>query len=267
MISIDTLTRRLETYHNTGDRNDLIHQEFTQLVGSIPWLQSHRKHIEANQLGFGDAAFHYMWYLLIQDIAKRVDRPKLLEIVVYKGQVISLWALIAAQLKLEVEISGISPLQGNELPKSEWLIRWKKLIDPQFRREARAGNFYPEDNYRQIIENLFKTFNLDFASVRLIQGYSNQPDVLNSIEKEKFSLIYIDGDHTFEVVKQDIDNYSSHIEPGGFLVMDDAAYYIPGSTFSKGQESVSSACEIIPSLGFANVLNIGHNRIYQKIRS
>jgi hypothetical protein len=49
--------------------------------------------------------------------------------------------------------------------------------------------------------------------------------------------------------------------------MDDASFNLPGAEnneYWKGHKSVSDACDIIPDLGFKNVLNVGHNRIYQK---
>ena len=38
-----------------------------------------------------------MWYLILRDDVLNRPDPRLLEIGVYKGQVISLWALIASQ--------------------------------------------------------------------------------------------------------------------------------------------------------------------------
>ncbi len=165
MQSVDSFSERVKTYENTAEQNDRIHQEFSHIVQNISWLAEHRKYVETNQLGFGDTAFHYMWYLLIEHIAKHFDNPKVLEIGIYKGQVISLWMLIANQLKLDLAITGISPLQGNPVPASRWLKRWKTLISPGFRRDMKSGNFYPEEDYHAIIESLFKTFNLDFFCV------------------------------------------------------------------------------------------------------
>jgi len=265
MLLTDSFASRIASYENTAECNDRIHQEFTQLVQTIPFLKEHRKYIEDNDLGFGDAAFHYMWYLLIQHVAKTFPCPKVLEIGVFKGQVISLWSLIAAQQQLEISRAGISPLKGNPLPESRWSRRWNSLINLRFRRDLASGNFYPEENYRSIIADLFNTFQLDVSQVRLIEGYSNDPSILKTIENETFSLIYIDGDHTYEGVMADIQNYGRLVEPNGFLVMDDASYYLPGNAFWKGHETVSRACECIPSCGFVNVLNVGHNRIYQRI--
>jgi hypothetical protein len=266
MLSADSFSERVKKYENTAEHNDKIHQTFSRIVQDTSWLAEHRKYVEINQLGFGDPAFHYMWYLLIQHSAKQFSHLNFLEIGIYKGQVISLWMLIAKKLKLNIEITGISPFKGNPFPESRWLRLWKALTSPSFRQDLKAGNFYLEEDYHAIIENLFKAFALDFSRVQLIEGYSNDLSVLKAVESKKFTIIYIDGDHTFEVVTQDIMNYSSNIVPNGFLVMDDASYYLPGNAFWKGQETVSRACEILPSLGFVNVLNIGHNRVYQKVQ-
>jgi hypothetical protein len=266
MSSTDSFIKRVEAYENTAEHNEKLHTEFSQLTKTIPFIYQHRNYVETNDLGFGDPAFHYMWYLLIQHVSENFPHPRFLEIGVFKGQVISLWELIASKLNLELSITGISPLKGNPLPKLKWTRRLKTLLSSQFRKELKSANFYPQEDYRAIIADFFEAFNLQFSKVRLIEGYSNNAEVIETVKLEKFSVIYIDGDHTFEGVTEDIKNYSLLVENKGFLIMDDASYYIPGSSFWKGHETVSRACEIIPSLGFINVLNVGHNRIYQKVK-
>ena len=200
-----------------------------------------------------------MWYLLIQDISAKYTNPKVLEIGVYKGQILSAWALIAKHLGINLSITGITPLSGNP-----WYKKLGSLNLADFIKDWQSGNFYHDKNYSKIIENAFSIFELDFPSVRVIKGYSSDVSVLNTIKNEQFHLIYIDGDHRFESVIEDIKNYSPQIIPNGFLVMDDASWFLPGSSYHKGHKAVSEACEIIPSMGFTNVLNIGHNRVYQK---
>jgi len=262
----DSFVARMISYENTLDHNDAIHVEFTKRVAAIPFLHQHRQHIETNRLGFGDAAFHYLWYLLIQHIAQAFPQPKVLEIGVYKGQVISLWKLLESQLQLNLEISAISPLKGNPLPRSPWIRRWKQLVNPQFRWSIDAGSIYPEDDYQRCIEKLFAAFNLNLSDIDFVQGYSTDPEVVEKFRTQTFPLIYIDGDHTYEAVEFDIANYAPRVAINGFLVMDDAAYYRPGSVFWKGHETVSRACELnLPQMGFINVFNVGHNRVYRRI--
>ncbi|MGH8001076.1 MAG: class I SAM-dependent methyltransferase, partial [Brasilonema sp.] len=225
MLNNDSLTQRVNTYQNTLECNESLYLEFTQLVAKVPFLENHRNHIEANDLGFGDRAFHYMWLLLLQYIADKFSHPKFLEIGVYKGQVISLLALIASQLNIDISITAISPLKGNPRPKSSLLALSIALFNAKFRENLRFGNFYENEDYLSIVSNLFESFHLDFTKIRMIKGYSNNELVIQQIKDEKFSVVYIDGDHTFEGVTQDINNYALKVEKGGFLVMDDASYY------------------------------------------
>ena len=140
----DSFIKRVEAYENTAEHNDKLHDDFSKLTQNIPFIYQHRRHVETNNLGFGDAAFHYMWYLLILHVSEKFTHPNFLAIGVFKGQVISLWELIALKLNLELSITGISPLKGNPLPKLKWSRRWKALINPQFRKELNSANFYPE---------------------------------------------------------------------------------------------------------------------------
>jgi hypothetical protein len=255
----------VKSYSNNAEENDHIFELFTKNTDSIHFLKEHRDYIEVNNLGFGERAFAYMWYLILLDIQSSGLNPLLLEIGVFKGQIISLWALISKQIKMQSKIFGITPLKGN--PKSKYsIINFLKYkLSGRFRRDIDFGNFYEEMDYLKIIRLLFKQFDLEFEKITILAGYSNDLDVINFCSDKKFSVIYIDGDHSFDGVLKDIRNYAPLIETGGFLVMDDASCNLPGSKFWKGHQSVSDACSIIESFSFNNVLNVGHNRIYRKI--
>ena len=255
----DSFYQRKISYQNTAHYNESIHKEFEQEFLNISWLSNHRFYCEENNLGFGDRSFHYMWYLLLQNVCSEFKNPQILEIGVYKGQILSAWALIAQKLGLDVSITGISPLMGN----SWWhKIRDLKFVD--FIKDWQSGNFYNQEDYYTIIKQLFEKFDIDINSINLIKGFSIDELVLSQVRKTEFHIIYIDGDHRYEGVLQDINNYAPLIVENGFLVMDDASYFLPGKTYHKGHKSVSKACSIIPDMGFTNVLNIGHNSVFQK---
>ena len=63
-----------------ASRNDEVWTSFTELTDTVACLKSHRDWVEANSWGFGDRAFHYMWYLLLTDEVLKRERPSLLEI-------------------------------------------------------------------------------------------------------------------------------------------------------------------------------------------
>lgn len=264
-----TLEKFVSSYKSNRDTNHHIWQEFSAYTDTVDFLKSHRDYIEKKRFGFGDRAFHFMWFLLIKDMARQKPVIKALEIGVFKGQVISLWSLIGQKLGLNVEITGISPLRGNthknKLLDNKLVRKLRCLVDPEFKKLLAEGNNYVDQDYKRIIELIFKKFALDINSVKLIQGFSQEPHVLRESQMQKYDIIYIDGDHSFEAVTLDIKNYAALLESGGYLVMDDASYFLEGDIYFKGHKEVSEASSIIESLGFKNILNVGHNRVYKKL--
>lgn len=254
----------MRAYRNTAECNDRVHGEFTAATAADPLLASHRGHVEQHKLGFGDPAFHAMWKLLLGAAHERFGRVDALEIGVFKGQVISLWALLAKTHGWPVRVHAVTPLEGQALRGSRILRSLKYRLFPRFRERVQSGDFYPDDDYEAIVRRLFAHFGLDFSEVRLVRGYSNATAVLDALKSDRFHLIYVDGDHTYEGAASDIRLYAPKVVAGGWLVMDDAAFDLPGTAFWKGYKSVARACELLPALGFTNVLNVGHNRVFEK---
>jgi hypothetical protein len=259
-------TALVAAYENSSAHNDQLHRKLTAATWADPVLAAHRRHIEEHQLGFGDAAFHALWLRLLEAASVRFGRVRALEIGVFKGQVISLWSLLARTHGLDVEVSAVSPLAGQPLPKFQLLQRLRARVDRQFRDRLNNGDFYAEADYEGIIRKLFAHFDLDFDQVRLHRGYSTAPLILKDIADASFEVIYVDGDHTLEGARHDFRTFGPKVVPGGWLVADDAGCDLPGTCFWKGHPSVSQAARELPALGFRNVLNVGHNRVYEKLR-
>jgi hypothetical protein len=66
-------------------------------------------------------------------------------------------------------------------------------------------------------------------------------------------------------VRADLEFYGGRIAAGGYLIMDDSGVNLPGSGYWKGHPSVSRAVDDWDNPTFRNVLNCGHNRIFQRI--
>lgn len=262
---IDSLRARVDRYKNTSEHNSALHRNLTELTDTVPALKTHRDFIERNEWGFGDRAFHYLWWLLLADACQRFNPIRALEIGVYRGQVISLWSLISKELDLDINITAISPFEGNSRPLSRIERRLRLAIDKSYREAARVGNLYARSDYIADVRKIFSAFALDDSALRLIKGYSSDPEVRAQVRDQRFAIVYIDGDHSFDGVRSDIETYAPLVEDNGYLVMDDASFFLPGEGFFKGVESVSRACEEIPKHGFINVLNVGHNRVYRKM--
>jgi|SRR5215469_9668416 len=260
------LEKYFAKYEPTAEINDRLWGDFTQKTDSIEFLKSHRDWVEKNSWGFGDRAFHYMWYLLLRDDVLKRDTPRLLEIGVYKGQVISLWSLVAHRLGCPVQICGVSPFQGNKpwFAKNRILNRLACLIAKHYRDNVRSASLYECDDYLEAVHRIFKQFVLSEENVTLLRGYSQDEHILRQLSSRHFDVIYIDGGHRYEEVLEDLNCYSRLASTGGYLVLDDASCNQPGSKFWKGHGSVSRAAEEWGATGFRNILNVGHNRIYKR---
>ena len=297
MEATTELQRQVTHYKSTAEYNDILWKSFAERADGVEFLKVHRDWVEQNSWGFGDRAFHYMWYLLLKDDVLTRHSPSLLEIGVYKGQVISLWALVAQQLNRPVEITAISPFEGSKTwwtlkckmflgalnrimigwancvglgRIGEFLHRTAQSLSSYFDRnlitdcEARSANFYEKADYSANVSRIFEMFALQSANVNLVKGYSQDEKVRRQVVGRFFDIVYIDGGHRFEEVAADLEFYSPLVRYGGYLVIDDASCNLPGTAFWKGHESVSRAVGNWVALGFTNVLNIGHNRVYMR---
>ena len=252
-------------YINSAAHNDELHRLLTKLTWSEPILAAHRRHVQRHNLGFGDEAFHAMWLRLLHNAYRRFGAVRALEIGVFKGQVISLWALIAKHYHLNIHVSAITPLCGQPMPRSRIIRLVRSRLDPWFRERLRNANFHPADDYAGAILQLFKEFDVDFSLVDLCRGYSTDARVLRRMSEATFHVLYVDGDHTFKGALHDFTVFGPKVVKGGWLVADDAGCSLPGTVFWKGHEAVSRAANALEKIGFNNVLNVGHNRIYERV--
>jgi hypothetical protein len=266
VIAMTELQTWVATYKPTAACNDAVWTSFGECTDTIEFLKAHRDWVELNSWGFGDRAFHYMWYLLLRDDILNHASPRLLEIGVYKGQVISLWALISARVGRSVEITAVSPFKGG-MPRfadNRIFHRCMQLISRKYRENVRSVNLYENADYRAAVRRIFGEFGLERTNVNLVKGYSQDEHVQQRLAGKCFDLIYIDGGHRYEEVARDLNFYCLLVVPGGYLVIDDASCRLLGTAFWKGHKSVSQAVEDWGAPGFANVLNVGHNRVYRR---
>lgn len=260
----ESLADLIRDYRCTADHNDRLFAHLGRLADGDPELKAHRDFVEANAWGMGYRPFHYMWLLILKDCAARFGDLSAMEIGVHKGQVTSLWGLIAKRLGIAVDITAVSPFAGNQ-PKLRIVRSFLKRFSKTYRARRAAGSLYYDEDFLGATREIYERFVGGFDKVRIVKGLSTDPAVRAKVADRAFHVVYIDGDHSYESVKSDIHWYAPLVVPGGYLVMDDAAHFLPGETFHKGYESVSRACDdFVPGMGFANVLNVGHNRVFRR---
>jgi hypothetical protein len=66
--------------------------------------------------------------------------------------------------------------------------------------------------------------------VHLFRYLSNDPELLNREHRllAEFDLAFIDGDHSYEGARADLDNWGCRVRQGGRVLMHDATPAFPG---------------------------------------
>jgi hypothetical protein len=141
-------------------------------------LKEHRNYFQLNNRSYGEDPFHAMWKIIFEEYKPK----KMLEIGVYRGQILTLWGILARNNNINPEIYGISP----------------------FNNSGDSVSKYIEIDYLTDVKINHKYFNLKDSEY--IKNYSNDNYAISVINKIEWDLIYIDGSHDYEIVLQDYNN-------------------------------------------------------------
>jgi len=236
-----------DIYRDEPDVHRAIYDYLDSFVKGLPFLYTHRQWVEQNHWGMGDACFWGLWYFLLQQMPYNVS---FLEIGVHKGAILSLVGMLQARANRDPQIVGITPLDGTGMTDQM------------------------SENYLEDIYHIHDHFNLKHPII--IKGLSQDSKVIESaVDLSPFDIIYIDGGHSFDEAKTDIENYAPMVRPGGYLVMDDASYYLhlppaeiaPTLRYWPGLADVSLAVKVTLEHGnmpFKECFAVGHLRIWRK---
>jgi len=221
---------------------DELVKEYTDKVNADKELKAYRDWIEANAFGFGERCFLWMWNEIV---AKMPQEFTFMEIGVFRGQILAIVSLLAERHGKKVRRIGITPLDTSD---GHW-----------------------ESDYEADIIRLHDVFNIkdDYELIRLD---STNPNAIKLASQNPPDVLYIDGGHTYEVVKSDLTHYLPILKVGGTLVIDDCnnAIQMPWGYF-QGIQSVSVAVdEVLPREGsteyWKHELNLVHNRVLTKLK-
>jgi Methyltransferase domain len=87
--------------------------------------------------------------------------------------------------------------------------------------------------------------------------------------EQRRDMIYIDGNHDYEVVIKDWELCSSHTKKGGIIVLDDSAlttsFNPPPYAGTRGHPGPSRLAQEIDRSTFKELLQVGHNRVFQRL--
>lgn len=203
-------------------------------------LREHRYYFKSQRRGFGEDAFHVMWYCLFREF-----RPAtMLEIGVYRGQILSYAALLARHFGFRCEVYGISPFT----PAGDSVSEYEQGLN------------YLEDTRKNLAH-------FGVTDAHLLKAFSTDPEAVKLIQSREWDAIYVDGNHDYEVVTRDWEVCSRALKPGGFIVLDDSglttSFQHPVSG-TAGHPGPSRLAQEIDRNRFPEVLQVGHNRVFVK---
>lgn len=204
-------------------------------------FREHRSYFAAQGRGFGEDAFHAMWFLLFEQF-----RPaKALEIGVYRGQTITLMKLLSGYFNFPCNVGCVSPMSAS----------------------GDAVSVYGEtiDYYEDVVRN-HRHFQLPLPE--FCRAFSTSEEGARFMGSRAWDVIYIDGNHDYPVVKSDWDQCARSIKPDGIIVMDDSALntdFHPPAFSTAGHPGPSQVAQEIDSGRFKEIFSVGHNRVFQRI--
>jgi Methyltransferase domain len=221
---------------DAAERYGYAHNYFRLRAPEI--IREHRRYFTQDFRGYGEQAFHAMWYLLMLERHPR----KMLEIGVYRGQTVSLWALIAKHTHCQVEARGVTPLIG--------------LGD--------EVSTYLEIDYAKDIREHYAHFELGEPTIT--RALSTDPEGVATIrDGGPWDVVYIDGCHDRAVVEHDFHNSLAGLSHDGLIVMDDAALFhpMPPPPFAfRGHPGPSEVAEQIAAKEMRPLGSVGHNVVF-----
>ena len=222
-------------------RNELYAYMFHYMkhLAPIP-IREHRRYFSQDMRGFGEDALHAMWWTLLQEFKVELA----LEIGVYRGQVTSLIGLIAKLNGYPCDVHGISPFSKAGDTVSVY------LSNLDYMQDILASNNH---------------FGLPAPS--FLKAYSTDPEALKYIKSRKWNLIYIDGNHDYEVALSDYEICCDALAEGGLLVMDDSSLFTdfkpPHFSFA-GHPGPSRVVQERAMNELRFLGGVGHNNVFIK---
>jgi hypothetical protein len=207
----------------------------------LPQLfREHRAYFAAERRGFGEDAFHAMWYLLFEHF-----RPSnALEIGVYRGQTITLMKLLSRHFNFQCDIGCVSPLSSS----------------------GDSVSVYDKVDYYQDVVLNHQHFDLPLPE--FCRAFSTSEEGTKFIGSRRWNLVYIDGNHDYAVAKSDWDLCARALAPHGVIVMDDSALHTdfrPPPFSTAGHPGPSQVVAEIDAGRFKEIFAVGHNRVFQRI--
>ncbi len=169
---------------------------------TIAYLAHHVRQIEASCAGRLATSIHAALTRVLSVLSLGQQTLEYLEIGVLFGvNTAIVWDLLRHHFR-STRITCIDPLEGYYDAKS---------------LDALTGLPISE---QLLLHNLHKV-QCDMTQVQVLRGLSEDPQILEQASQRSYNYLLIDGDHSYDGVRQDFENYAPLVRSGGIVVIDD----------------------------------------------
>ena len=122
---------------------------------------------------------------------------------------------------MEGDIKNYLEIGVHNVASMSYVLQSKYKVENCVGIDLFEDTFYKDNlSYSKNIEN-FKTLNVNNNNIKLVKGNSASTDTINEVNNLKYDLIFIDGDHSYDGIKNDFNNYYLLLSDNGILVFDD----------------------------------------------
>jgi predicted O-methyltransferase YrrM len=144
------------------------------------------------------------------------------------GRICHHWIRILYRICEKFDIKNYMEIGVHNGSSMSYIVRHsspKKCIGVDLWEDFKQRCYAKDKLSMQRTANNINKNNISNSRIHLIKSDSTSQKTLENVTKilgnELLDLLFVDGDHSYEGIKNDIEKYSGLIKPGGFLVVDD----------------------------------------------
>jgi len=118
---------------------------------------------------------------------------------------------------------GLSAAYFHEVVSPQKRAFHQTIVDPfmGYYEEGAPDLFTPIPISRQVAEENLARVGASRDDFEIVVGLSEDDEVQSHLRDRRFDVVVIDGDHSYDGVRRDFENYAGHIVEGGYLIVDD----------------------------------------------
>lgn len=122
---------------------------------------------------------------------------------------------------------------------------WRHQEGPEFDKAWYGGHSGGQIEMDRIHDAVVHRFRRQIARAKVVIKRQSSGDAAASLSSESLDWAYLDGDHRYEGIKEDLEQFSRLVRPGGYLVGDDygiRGWWDHGVTRAVDEFAASARC-------------------------